>query len=333
MIDATLRTSYYQTRRRGRRARATTSASSSIRRWCPTCPSRARTARSSCTRPRVEGVHLRFGPVARGGLRWSDRREDFRTEVLGLVKAQMVKNTVIVPVGSKGGFFVKRPPVGGDRDARARRRRRLLQALHQRPARHHRQPGRRQGRAPARRGAPRRRRSVPGGRGRQGHRDVLRHRQRHRRASTASGWAMRSPPAARSATTTRAWASPPRARGSRSSATSARWAATARRRTSPWSASATCPATCSATACCCREHIRLLAAFDHRHIFLDPNPDAARVVRRARAHVQAAALELGRLRQGADQQGRRRVSALGQVDPDRRRRCARRSASTATSTR
>ena len=65
--------------------------------------------------PRVEGVHLRFGPVARGGIRWSDRREDFRTEVLGLVKAQMVKNTVIVPVGSKGGFFVKRPPA--ERDA------------------------------------------------------------------------------------------------------------------------------------------------------------------------------------------------------------------------
>ncbi len=67
--------------------------------------------------PRVEGIHLRFGPVARGGLRWSDRPEDFRTEVLGLVKAQMVKNTVIVPVGSKGGFFVKKPPVSGDRDA------------------------------------------------------------------------------------------------------------------------------------------------------------------------------------------------------------------------
>ncbi len=67
--------------------------------------------------PRVEGIHLRFGAVARGGLRWSDRREDFRTEVLGLVKAQMVKNTVIVPVGSKGGFFVKRPPTDGDRDA------------------------------------------------------------------------------------------------------------------------------------------------------------------------------------------------------------------------
>ena len=67
--------------------------------------------------PRVEGVHLRGGSVARGGLRWSDRREDFRTEVLGLMKAQMVKNALIVPVGSKGGFFVKRPPLGGDREA------------------------------------------------------------------------------------------------------------------------------------------------------------------------------------------------------------------------
>jgi glutamate dehydrogenase len=60
--------------------------------------------------PRIEGVHLRFGMVARGGLRWSDRREDFRTEILGLVKAQQVKNAVIVPVGSKGGFVVKHPP-------------------------------------------------------------------------------------------------------------------------------------------------------------------------------------------------------------------------------
>lgn len=60
--------------------------------------------------PRVEGVHLRFGSVARGGLRWSDRRDDFRTEILGLVKAQMVKNTVIVPVGAKGGFYAKQLP-------------------------------------------------------------------------------------------------------------------------------------------------------------------------------------------------------------------------------
>ncbi|HSV59089.1 MAG TPA: NAD-glutamate dehydrogenase [Variovorax sp.] len=66
---------------------------------------------------RFEGVHLRGGRVARGGLRWSDRPEDFRTEVLGLVKAQMVKNTVIVPVGSKGGFVLKRAPSPADRDA------------------------------------------------------------------------------------------------------------------------------------------------------------------------------------------------------------------------
>src|SRR5947209_3298257 len=63
--------------------------------------------------PRVMGVHLRFGAVARGGLRWSDRREDLRTEVLGLVKAQTVKNTVIVPTGAKGGFVVKQPPPDG----------------------------------------------------------------------------------------------------------------------------------------------------------------------------------------------------------------------------
>jgi glutamate dehydrogenase len=76
--------------------------------------------------PRVEGVHLRFGAVARGGLRWSDRREDFRTEVLGLVKAQMVKNTVIVPVGSKGGFVVK--TTATDRAATGSGRKRLSDA-------------------------------------------------------------------------------------------------------------------------------------------------------------------------------------------------------------
>jgi len=67
--------------------------------------------------PRVEGVHLRNGKVARGGIRWSDRREDFRTEILGLVKAQHVKNTVIVPVGSKGGFVLKNAPAASDREA------------------------------------------------------------------------------------------------------------------------------------------------------------------------------------------------------------------------
>ena len=65
--------------------------------------------------PRVEGVHMRAGKVARGGIRWSDRKEDFRTEILGLMKAQTVKNVVIVPVGSKGGFVIKQPPQSPDR--------------------------------------------------------------------------------------------------------------------------------------------------------------------------------------------------------------------------
>ena len=66
--------------------------------------------------PRVEGLHLRFGPIARGGIRWSDRPEDFRTEVLGLVKAQQVKNSIIVPVGAKGAFVPKLTPKGATRE-------------------------------------------------------------------------------------------------------------------------------------------------------------------------------------------------------------------------
>jgi glutamate dehydrogenase len=114
VIGAMLRTSFYQTP--GGKAREYISFkfdSSKV----PDLPKPKPYREIFVYAPRVEAVHLRFGPVARGGLRWSDRREDFRTEVLGLVKAQMVKNTVIVPVGSKGGFFVKRSPVGGDRDA------------------------------------------------------------------------------------------------------------------------------------------------------------------------------------------------------------------------
>ncbi len=93
--------------------------------------------------PRVHGVHLRFGAVARGGLRWSDRREDFRTEVLGLVKAQMVKNTVIVPVGAKGGFVPQRLPAAARPRSLARRGTRLLPAVRRRAAQRHRQHRRR----------------------------------------------------------------------------------------------------------------------------------------------------------------------------------------------
>ena len=84
-----------------------TSRSSWTRPRCPTCPRPGRGSRCSSTRPAFEGVHLRVGPIARGGLRWCERPEDFRTEVLGLAKAQEVKNAVIVPTGAKGGFVVQ----------------------------------------------------------------------------------------------------------------------------------------------------------------------------------------------------------------------------------
>ena len=115
VIDATLRTSYYQLDSAGNHGHCISFKFDSAK--VPDLPKPRPYREIFVYGPRVEGVHLRFGAVARGGLRWSDRREDFRTEVLGLVKAQMVKNTVIVPVGAKGGFFCKRSPVGGDRDA------------------------------------------------------------------------------------------------------------------------------------------------------------------------------------------------------------------------
>ncbi|MBB1089226.1 NAD-glutamate dehydrogenase [Lysobacter sp. SG-8] len=115
VIEATLRTSYYQAGAGGAEKGYVSYKFDSTQ--VPDLPKPRPYREIFVCGPRVEGIHLRFGPVARGGLRWSDRREDFRTEVLGLVKAQMVKNTVIVPVGSKGGFICKRPPPNGDRDA------------------------------------------------------------------------------------------------------------------------------------------------------------------------------------------------------------------------
>jgi len=115
VIEATLRTSYYQQGAGGAQKGYVSYKFDSAE--VPDLPKPRPYREIFVYGPRVEGIHLRFGPVARGGLRWSDRREDFRTEVLGLVKAQMVKNTVIVPVGSKGGFISKKPPAGGDRDA------------------------------------------------------------------------------------------------------------------------------------------------------------------------------------------------------------------------
>ena len=225
--------------------------------------------------PRFEGVHLRGGKVARGGLRWSDRPEDFRTEVLGLVKAQMVKNIVIVPVGSKGGFVLKRAPAA-DRPRRVHEgRRRLLPGLPARAARPHRQPRRRQDRAAAAGAAARRRRPVPRRRGGQGHGDVLRLRERASARSTASGSATRSPPAARSGYDHKAMGIT--ARGA--------WESVKRHFREMGVDTQTTDFTVAGigdmsgdvfgNGMLLSRHIRLVAAFDHRHIFLDPNPDAA----------------------------------------------------------
>jgi glutamate dehydrogenase len=108
LVQATLRTNYYRVDDAGLRPAAMAFKLDS--RSIPELPMPRPMFEVWVYSPRVEGVHLRFGAVARGGLRWSDRREDFRTEVLGLAKAQAVKNAVIVPVGAKGGFVGKRLP-------------------------------------------------------------------------------------------------------------------------------------------------------------------------------------------------------------------------------
>ena len=115
MILATLRTNWFQRDKDGAAKTYTSFKFSPAK--IPSLPQPLPMFEIFVYSPRFEGVHLRGGKVARGGLRWSDRMEDFRTEILGLVKAQIVKNAVIVPVGSKGGFVVKCPPAEGGREA------------------------------------------------------------------------------------------------------------------------------------------------------------------------------------------------------------------------
>jgi glutamate dehydrogenase len=115
VIEAALRTNYYQNDATGNKKSYLSIKLESAK--VPELPEPRPLYEIFVYSPRVEGIHLRGGKVARGGLRWSDRPEDFRTEVLGLVKAQMVKNAVIVPVGSKGGFVLKAAPAATDREA------------------------------------------------------------------------------------------------------------------------------------------------------------------------------------------------------------------------
>ena len=245
--------------------------------------------------PRVEGVHLRGGRVARGGLRWSDRREDFRTEVLGLMKAQMVKNTVIVPVGSKGGFVVKNPPPASDREAFMREGiacyqmflRGLLDVTDNRVADD----------------------IVPPP-------DVVRHDPDDPYLVVAAdkGTATFSDYANAIAHEYGFWLDDAFASGGSVGYDHKKMGITAR---GAWESvkrhfremgvdTQTTDFTVVGVGdmsgdvfgngMLLSRHIRLIAAFDHRHIFLDPNPDPAASFARTRAAFRAAAFELGRLR-------------------------------------
>ena len=225
--------------------------------------------------PRVMGIHLRFGAVARGGLRWSDRREDLRTEVLGPgqgADGQEHRHRADRRQGRlRRQAAARRPLPRGP----ARRGPGLLQDLHRGAPLADRQPGRRRRRPRRPRRAARRRRHLPGGRRRQGDGDLLRPGQLDLgRARLLAGRRLRLRRLGRLRPQGHGHHRPrrlgvghpalPRARPRRRTG-----------RTSPSSASATCPATSSATGCCCPSTSGCVAAFDHRHVFVDPSPDAA----------------------------------------------------------
>ena len=266
--------------------------------------------------PRVEGVHLRFGKVARGGLRWSDRREDFRTEVLGLVKAQMVKNAVIVPTGSKGGFYAKQlPDPTVDRDAWLAEGvaayelfiSGLLDLTDNRV----------QGEA------------VPPP-------DVVRHDgdDTYLVVAADKGTATFSDIANAKAQEYGYWLDDAFASGGSAGYDHKAMGITAR---GAWESVkrhfremdvdtqtqdftvvgvGDMSGDVFGNGMLLSEHIRLVAAFDHRHVFVDPTPDAATLLRRAASAVRAAALVVGRVRPLADLGRRRRLRPVREVGTD-----------------
>ena len=286
----------------------------------PTCSSRAATrSASSCDRPRsprshsppavrdlrllagLEGIHLRGGKVARGGIRWSDR---MRLPHRGL-------RPDAAPDGQERRHRPRRAPKAASSSSSRRATAVALRDevereyvhVHRGAARRHRQPRRTGGRA-ARGRARSTRRHLPGRGGRQGHRDLS---DTANPVAVEYGFWLGDAFASGGSTgydhkdlgiTARgAWESVKRhfrELGVDVSASRSR---------SP--ASATCRATCSATACCCRRTLRLVAAFDHRHIFVDPDPDPARSFAERAAAVRAARLLVGRLRPRGDLGGRR----------------------------
>ena len=301
-----------------RPAQAARSLSSSKAASSTTCRCRGRCARSSSIRRASKAcicASARWRAAACAG---PTGREDFRTEVLGLVKAQQVKNAVIVPVGAKGGFCPKQLPTRRRPRGGAGRRHRRLQASSSRALLDITDNHRRRRRRAAARDVVRHDGDDPylvvaADKGTATFSDIA---NAHRRSSTASGWATPSPPAARPATTTRRWASPRAAPGKRSSATSARWTSTSR--PTPFTRRRR------------RRHVgrrvrQRHAAVAGRSGWSRPSTTATSssipipirqtsFAERA-APVRAAALELGGLRQGADLQGRRRLPARAQGDP------------------
>ena len=266
--------------------------------------------------PRVEGVHLRFGKVARGGIRWSDRPQDFRTEILGLVKAQQVKNAVIVPVGAKGGFVPKHLPMGAPRDvvqAEGIATYKLFISTLLDITDNYAPDGK----------------IIPPA-------CVVRHEgdDPYLVVAADKGTATFSDIANGISIEHDYWLGDAFASGGSAGYDHKVMGITAR---GAWEAVkrhfremdidiGVTPFTVVGVGDMSgdvfgngmlRENtIRLVAAFDHRDIFIDPDPDPAEELRRAQAHVRAAALELAGLRQDADLQGRRRL-------PARRRRKSR----------
>ncbi len=264
--------------------------------------------------PEVEGVHLRGGRVARGGLRWSDRRQDFRTEILGLMKAQMVKNTVIVPVGAKGGFVVKKPVDPANREAWMAQGiacyRTFLRGLLD-------ITDNRSGDA-----------VVPP-------QEVLRLDEDDPYLVVAAdkGTATFSDIANSVSAEYGFWLGDAFASGGSVGYDHKKMGITAR---GAWESVkrhfrelgkdiqaeeftvvgiGDMSGDVFGNGMLLSRRIKLLAAFDHRHIFLDPESERGLQLHRARAPVQPAALVLGRLQRGADLARRRPLSAQRQADP------------------
>ena len=279
LVQATLRTNYWRTgvghSRRGRAAAQLPQLQARFGQGAGPARARGRCTRSSSTRRASRASTCAAARWRAAACAGRDRPEDFRTEVLGLVKAQMVKNTVIVPVGTKGGFVLKKAPPASDREAYLKEGvacyqdylRALLDLTDNLVGGQVVPPPlvrRLDGDDPYL--------VVAADKGTATFSD---HRQRHLAPNTATGWATPSPPAAASATTTRRWASPRAAPGKASSATSASWASTRRARTSRVVGIGDMSGDVFGNGMLLSRHIRLVAAFDHRHVFIDPTPTPA----------------------------------------------------------